>query len=193
MTPLDRIRAAQIVPVVRAPDAAAAEGLVERIVGCGLDVIELTTTIPGWDELAVRLRSAHPDVCFGVGTVTSGELASAAVAAGAAFTVSPFPVPDARPVFESAGIPFVEGAFSPGEVVGAARRGVAKLFPAHLGGVRYLRTLLAIAPDARIVPTGGIALEEAREWLDAGAFAVGVGGDLARGDVAARVREALAT
>jgi 2-dehydro-3-deoxyphosphogluconate aldolase / (4S)-4-hydroxy-2-oxoglutarate aldolase len=192
MTALDRIRAARIVPVVRAPDAAVAEELVERIVAGGLDVIELTTTIPRWEELAARLRAAHPGACLGVGTVTSGELAAAAVAAGAEFTVSPFPVPDARPVFERAGIPFLEGGFSPAEVVGAAGRGVAKLFPAHVGGVRYLRTLLAIAPDARIVPTGGIALEDAREWLDAGAFAVGVGGDLARGDVAARVREALA-
>jgi 2-dehydro-3-deoxyphosphogluconate aldolase / (4S)-4-hydroxy-2-oxoglutarate aldolase len=192
MTPLDRIRAARIVPVVRAPDASAAEGLVERIVAGGLDVIELTTTIPGWEGLAARLRSSHPGACVGVGTVTSGELASAAVAAGAEFTVSPFPVPAARPVFESAGIPFLEGGFSPGEVVGAASRGVAKLFPAHVGGVQYLSTLLAIAPDARIVPTGGIALEDARAWLDAGAYAVGVGGDLARGDVAARMREALA-
>jgi 2-dehydro-3-deoxyphosphogluconate aldolase / (4S)-4-hydroxy-2-oxoglutarate aldolase len=192
MTPLDRIQAARIVPVVRAPNAAAAEELVDRIVAGGLDVIELTTTIPGWEELAARLRSAQPDACIGVGTVTSGVLAQAAVAAGAEFGVSPFPVPDARPVFERAGRPFLEGGFSPGEVVGAASRGVAKLFPAHVGGVRYLETLLAIAPDARIVPTGGIALEDARAWLDAGAFAVGVGGDLARGDVAARVQEALA-
>jgi 2-dehydro-3-deoxyphosphogluconate aldolase / (4S)-4-hydroxy-2-oxoglutarate aldolase len=192
MTPLDRIRAARIVPVVRAPDSSSAEELVERIVAGGLDVIELTTTIPGWEALAARLRSSHPAACVGVGTVTSGELASAVVAAGAEFAVSPFPVPDARPVFASAGVPFLEGGFSPGEVVGAASRGVAKLFPAHVGGVQYLRTLLAIAPEARIVPTGGIALEDARAWLDAGAYAVGVGGDLARGDVAARVREALA-
>jgi 2-dehydro-3-deoxyphosphogluconate aldolase / (4S)-4-hydroxy-2-oxoglutarate aldolase len=192
MTPLDRIRAARIVPVVRAPDAATAEELVGRIVAGGLDVIELTTTIPGWEELSGRLRATHPDACVGVGTVTSGELASSVVAAGAEFAVSPFPVPAARPVFDAAGIPLLEGGFSPGEVVSAAGRGVAKLFPAHVGGVAYLRTLLAIAPEARIVPTGGIALGDARDWLDAGAFAVGVGGDLARGDVATRVREALA-
>jgi len=191
MTALERIRAARIVPVLRAPDAGAAEELVGRIVAGGLDVIELTTTIPGWEELVPRVRDAHPEVCLGVGTITSAELASAAVAAGVEFCVSPFPVPDARPVLDAAAVPFLEGGFTPAEVVDAAGRGVAKLFPAHLGGVRYLGTLLTIAPDARIVPTGGIALEEAADWLAAGAYAVGVGGDLARGDVAARVREAL--
>jgi 2-dehydro-3-deoxyphosphogluconate aldolase / (4S)-4-hydroxy-2-oxoglutarate aldolase len=191
MSALERIRSARIVPVVRAEDAAAAEELVGRIVAGGLDVVELTTTVPGWEELAARVRAAHPDICLGVGTITSAELATAAVAARAEFCVSPFPVPGARPVIDAAGLPFLEGGFTPAEVIGAAGRGVAKLFPAHLGGVRYLRTLLSIAPDARIVPTGGIALESAAEWLAAGAFVVGVGGDLARGDVAARVREAL--
>ena len=69
---------------------------------------------------------------------------------------------------------------------------VAKLFPAHVGGVSYLRSLLAVAPHARIMPTGGIPLASAADWLAAGAFAVGIGGDLtAPGDIAVRVAEAL--
>jgi 2-dehydro-3-deoxyphosphogluconate aldolase / (4S)-4-hydroxy-2-oxoglutarate aldolase len=77
-------------------------------------------------------------------------------------------------------------------VFGAARFGVAKLFPAHVGGIAYLRSLLAVEPQARIMPTGGIPLVEAGKWLAAGAFAVGIGSDLtAPGDIVARVREAL--
>jgi 2-dehydro-3-deoxyphosphogluconate aldolase/(4S)-4-hydroxy-2-oxoglutarate aldolase len=188
---LERIRRARIVPVVRAPDAGTAESLVGRIVDGGLDVIEITTTIPGWESLAGRLRTAHPHVCLGVGTLTSAALAAAAVDAGAEFGVTPFPVAPARAVAERAGIPLLEGGFTPAEVVDAASRGVAKLFPASVGGVSYLGALLGIAPGARIVPTGGIGLGEVAEWLAAGAFAVGVGSDLAHGDVAARVRQAL--
>lgn len=65
-----------------------------------------------------------------------------------------------------------------GEVLTAAEYGVAKLFPAHVGGVDYLRSLLAVAPDAKIVPTGGISLVDVPVWLSAGAVAVGVGRDL---------------
>jgi 2-dehydro-3-deoxyphosphogluconate aldolase/(4S)-4-hydroxy-2-oxoglutarate aldolase len=67
-------------------------------------------------------------------------------------------------------------------------------FPAHVGGARYLASLLAVAPEARIMPTGGIPLAEVPKWLEAGAIAVGVGSDLtAPGDIAARVQEVLAT
>jgi 2-dehydro-3-deoxyphosphogluconate aldolase/(4S)-4-hydroxy-2-oxoglutarate aldolase len=89
-------------------------------------------------------------------------------------------------------VPFSEGGLTPTEVLGVAEHGVAKLFPAHVGGLSYLKSLLAVAPTARIMPTGGIPLASAAEWLAAGAFAVGIGSDLtAPGDIAARVAEAL--
>jgi 2-dehydro-3-deoxyphosphogluconate aldolase/(4S)-4-hydroxy-2-oxoglutarate aldolase len=188
---LERIRQARILPVVRTHDAREAAALVERILDGGLDVVELTTTIPGWDGLVQRLRVQTSELCVGVGTITSEDLASAAVDAGAQFCVTPYPVPPVRVVAERAGIALLEAGLSPSEVLGAAERGVAKLFPAHVGGVQYLRSLLAVAPTARIVPTGGIALAQAAEWLSAGAFAVGVGSDLAHGDVRVGIREAL--
>ena len=127
-----------------------------------------------------------------VGTITSTELAERAIASGADFCVSPRLVPGARAALDAAGIPFIEGGLTPTEVLEAASHGVAKLFPAHVGGVRYLRSLLAVAPEARIMPTGGIPLDEVSDWLRAGAIAVGVGSDLtAPGDIASRVREAL--
>jgi 2-dehydro-3-deoxyphosphogluconate aldolase/(4S)-4-hydroxy-2-oxoglutarate aldolase len=131
-------------------------------------------------------------VGIGVGTVTSAEQARQAIAAGADFCVSPQLAPAARAVLEAAEVPFVEGGLTPTEVLGAASRGIAKLFPAHVGGVQYLASLLAVAPGARIMPTGGVALSDVPEWLAAGAIAVGVGSDLsAPGDITARVQEAL--
>jgi 2-dehydro-3-deoxyphosphogluconate aldolase/(4S)-4-hydroxy-2-oxoglutarate aldolase len=99
--------------------------------------------------------------------------------AGADFLVSPYPAPEVREVAGRAEIPFLEGGFTPGELSAAAARGVAKLFPAHVGGVAYLSSVLAVLPGARIIPTGGIALSDVPKWLHAGAFAVGVGRDLA--------------
>lgn len=187
-----RLRDARIVPVVRVGDTASARELVDRILEAGLEVIELTTTIPGWEDVTAALRAEHRDLAVGVGTVTSIEQAEQAIACGADFCVSPRLVPGARAVLEVAGIPFIEGGLTPTEVLEAASHGIAKLFPAHVGGVRYLSSLLAVAPDARIMPTGGIPLAEVGDWLRAGAIAVGVGSDLtAPGDIATRVREAL--
>jgi 2-dehydro-3-deoxyphosphogluconate aldolase/(4S)-4-hydroxy-2-oxoglutarate aldolase len=174
----DRIEEARLVPVIRVSDATSALSLVARLADAGVDVVEVTTTIPGWAEVIRTVREQRPHVCVGAGTVTDGDLARSAVDAGAAFGVSPCLAPEARAVLDGAGVPLIEGGLTPTEVLSAARHGMAKLFPAHIGGVRYLRSLLAVAPEARIMPTGGISLSEADEWLAAGAVAVGIGGDL---------------
>jgi 2-dehydro-3-deoxyphosphogluconate aldolase/(4S)-4-hydroxy-2-oxoglutarate aldolase len=185
-----RLRRARIVPVIRAGDPESARRLVERLLGAGLDTVELTTTIPGWQDVVSALR--REDVFVGVGTIRTGEHARHAVEAGAHFCVSPCLVPGARPVLDAAGVPLIEGGLTPTELLEASSRGIAKLFPAHVGGLEYLRSLLAISPDARIVPTGGIALADAGDWLASGALAVGIGSDLtAPGAIGPRVREAL--
>jgi 2-dehydro-3-deoxyphosphogluconate aldolase / (4S)-4-hydroxy-2-oxoglutarate aldolase len=187
-----RFRQARIVPVVRVAEPDTGRRLVERLLAAGLDLIELTTTIAGWQEVAGSIRAEHPEVCLGIGTVSTAQLARQAVDAGAHFCVSPRLVPGARAELEGSGVPFVEGGLTPTEVLDAASRGIAKLFPAHVGGVRYLASLLAVEPQARIMPTGGIPLGEVGSWLRSGAVAVGVGSDLtAPGDVASRVRETL--
>jgi 2-dehydro-3-deoxyphosphogluconate aldolase/(4S)-4-hydroxy-2-oxoglutarate aldolase len=188
-----RLRRARIVPVIRADTAPEAEEQVERLLAAGLEVIELTTTIPAWPSLAEAITSSYSEVALGIGTIGDPRQASQAAAVGADFCVSPRLVPDARLVLQESGIPFIEGGLTPTEVLDAASRGIAKLFPAHVGGVRYMASLLAVAPTARIMPTGGIPLAEVSRWLDAGAIAVGVGSDLAApGDVTARVQQAVA-
>jgi 2-dehydro-3-deoxyphosphogluconate aldolase/(4S)-4-hydroxy-2-oxoglutarate aldolase len=192
MSALDAIAAARVLPVLRAPDAATALDQARRVLAAGLGVVELTATTPGWADALAALRREAPTATLGAGTVIDAPTAEAAVAAGAAFLVSPHAAPAVRAVAERAGVPFLEGALSPTELAAAlAAGGAAKLFPAHAGGPAYLRSVLAVMPGARIVPTGGIRLEDVPAWLEAGAFAVGVGSDLVSGDIEGRLRAVL--
>jgi 2-dehydro-3-deoxyphosphogluconate aldolase / (4S)-4-hydroxy-2-oxoglutarate aldolase len=191
-TVYERIRRVRLVPVIRVQDSGTALALVDRLLAADLDVIEVTTTIDGWDAIIQTIRQRDPEVCVGAGTVTTPAFAARALEVGAQFCVSPCLVPDVRSAMAGNEMPLMEGGLTPTEVLGAVAHGVAKLFPAHVGGVAYLRSLLAVAPKARIMPTGGIPLANAAEWLAAGAFAVGIGSDLtAPGDIAARVTEVL--
>lgn len=189
MDVLERIRAARVVPVVRRPSAAEATELCERLLALGAPVIELTATTPEWPEVLNRLWRTSPGTTIGVGTVTTPETARSAVGEGAAFLVSPYPAAGVRAVADDHGVPFIEGGFTPGELAAATAVGVAKLFPASSGGIRHLKAVLDVLPGARIIPTGGIALDQVGDWLAAGAYAVGVGTDLAtRPDAAELLR-----
>lgn len=171
-------RTQRVVPVLRADDPAAAVTRVGELVAAGCRVIELTTTVPGWDRAlgdAVE-RSGDDRTLIGLGTVTTGEQATTAVRLGATFLVSPYAAPDARAVAAEAGLPFLEGAFTPSELAAAAAHGPVKLFPAHVGGPSYLKSVLTILPaGTAVIPTGGIALADVDAYLTAGAVAVGVG------------------
>jgi 2-dehydro-3-deoxyphosphogluconate aldolase / (4S)-4-hydroxy-2-oxoglutarate aldolase len=183
------IERAVVVPVVREESADAARSVAAWLIEQGLEVVELTASTPGW-ELAV---GSLEDVIVGVGTLRTREDAQRAVAAGARFLVTPCPAPEVRAVADAANVPLLEGGFTPGEVLAAADRGIAKLFPAHVGGTALLRSILALSPGARIVPTGGIGLADVPAWLDAGAYAVGIGSELRPDpDVAAALRDTLA-
>lgn len=183
---LDR---AVVVPVVREESADEARSVAAWLIEQGLEIVELTASTPGWERAVGSLE----DVIVGVGTLRTREDAERAVAAGARFLVTPCPAPDVRAVADAANVPLLEGGFTPGEVLAAADRGIAKLFPAHVGGTALLRSILALSPGARIVPTGGIGLADVPAWLDAGAYAVGIGSEL-RPDpgVAAVLRDTLA-
>jgi 2-dehydro-3-deoxyphosphogluconate aldolase / (4S)-4-hydroxy-2-oxoglutarate aldolase len=190
---LEQLRASRIVPVVRVGAADEALDLARTCAQAGLRTIEFTATTKGWTEAVRAARAEWPDLVVGAGTMRTQDDAEQAAEAGAQFLVSPMPAPAVRGSAERLGLPFVEGGFTPAELGAATAYGPAKLFPAHVGGPAYLRSLLAVLPGAAIMPTGGIQTTEVAQWLAAGAIAVGVGSDLtAPGDVAARVRDALA-
>jgi 2-dehydro-3-deoxyphosphogluconate aldolase / (4S)-4-hydroxy-2-oxoglutarate aldolase len=175
----ERLARAKVLPVLRAPSVREALEQVERCVEtAGLDVIELTTSTPDWVVALTRARASYPDRLIGVGTVLTAADANAAIDHGAGFLVSPCPAPAVRRAAKARDVPFIEGGMTVREVLAASGRGIAKLFPAHVGGPQYLRSILAIRPRARIIPTGGIPLADVPEWLRSGALAVGVGRDL---------------
>ena len=186
------IGAARLLPVLRTPDAAGAVRAAGTLLDAGLGVVELTATTPGWADALRDVRRAHPGAVLGAGTVTTETDARRAVESGADFLVSPYPAEPVRAFAAETGTVFLEGGLTPGEIAAASARGIAKLFPAHVGGPAYLRSVLAVLPGARIVPTGGIGLAEVRDYLAAGAYAVGVGSDLVTAsDPAKAVRELL--
>jgi 2-dehydro-3-deoxyphosphogluconate aldolase/(4S)-4-hydroxy-2-oxoglutarate aldolase len=189
---LERVRRQRVLPVLRLPSASEAVAAAAAMITAGFDVVELTATTQGWSEAIREARSASPaNTLIGLGTVTDAHAARTAVDAGAAFLVSPWPAPAVRVVAESARVPFIEGAFSPGELAAAAARGPVKMFPAHVGGPAMLRSVRQLLPDAVVVPTGGIRFDEVADWLAAGAHAVGVGNDLLRDDALPRLRSVL--
>jgi 2-dehydro-3-deoxyphosphogluconate aldolase/(4S)-4-hydroxy-2-oxoglutarate aldolase len=189
-----RIVAGRVTPTVRATSAEQADQWARSIGQGGIHTFEFTSTTPGWEDVLRQWTATEPQATVGLGTVTSAEIAERALDAGAAFLVSPFAVPEARAVADRAGVLFIEGGFTPNEIRSAAMHGVAKLFPASVGGVAYLKTLLSVLPGARITATGGIALADAGQWLAAGAVAVSIGSDLfARPDVAEATEQLLAS
>lgn len=186
---LSCIADARLVPVIRTNDTDEALRLVISLITAGLRVVELTTSVPAWAAVLDQVRRAEPSACIGVGTVLDPGEAQRAIDCGADFLVTPRLDPTVRLVAHGCGVLIIEGGTTPTEILTAvAANGIAKLFPAHLGGPTYLNSLLSIAPDARIVPTGGVRLVDIPRWLDAGAFAVGVGRDLFGGDIAATLR-----
>lgn len=188
---IDRIGAAKLLPVLRLDSAERTLAAVQACVGAGLDVVELTATTPDWERALARALEEHPGLVVGVGTVCRPDQGRRALELGAHFLVSPFPVPEVRRALPADAV-LIEGGMTVREVIEAAGRGVAKLFPAHVGGPSFLRSVLTIAPGARIVPTGGILLKDVPAWLAAGAFAVGVGTELVRSpDIKATVRKTL--
>ncbi len=170
-----------VLPVVREDSAEEALALADWLAGQGLEAIELTATIPGWRDALRAARARLPGTVLGVGTLRTADDAGDAAALGADFLVTPHPVAGVGEVAAAYGALLVGGGFTPGEVLAAADAGVAKLFPAHAVGPAFLRSVLALAPDARVIPTGGIALDDVPAWLGAGAVAVGVGSELRPG------------
>ncbi|HEU5223376.1 MAG TPA: bifunctional 4-hydroxy-2-oxoglutarate aldolase/2-dehydro-3-deoxy-phosphogluconate aldolase [Candidatus Lumbricidophila sp.] len=179
------------VPVLRAGSADAAYEMCAKLIGAGLSVIELTATTPGWAELLPSVNADFPDAVIGMGTITTAYAATVACEAGASFLVSPYPADEARAEAVKRGVLFVGGGATPAEIAASSAHGVCKLFPAHLGGVQYLKTLKAILPAAKIMPTGGIALTDVSTWIAAGAVAVGVGSELVKAPDLAEAAAAL--
>jgi 2-dehydro-3-deoxyphosphogluconate aldolase/(4S)-4-hydroxy-2-oxoglutarate aldolase len=178
---LQRVRELGVVPVVRAQSGQEALQLVQALRDGGIDVIELTMTVPGAVEIIRELCKAPGDAIVGAGTVLDAETARACMLAGAKFVVSPATDEPTITLCRTYGVPIMAGALTPTEVVRAWRAGsdMVKVFPCGaVGGASYLKALKAPLPQIELIPTGGVSLETAADFIKAGASAVGAGADL---------------
>jgi len=175
------LRNAQAVAVVRARDGDEAVAIALALHAGGLEAIELTFTTPGVAEaLAETRRRLGDGLLLGAGTITTAAQAQAAAEAGADFLVSPHTDPQLLAAQLATGLLSIPGVLTPSEVAAALRAGATllKLFPASTVGVGHMTALFGPFPGLAVMPTGGITVEGAADWLRAGAAAVGLGGEL---------------
>ncbi|MGH9763318.1 MAG: bifunctional 4-hydroxy-2-oxoglutarate aldolase/2-dehydro-3-deoxy-phosphogluconate aldolase [Blastocatellia bacterium] len=179
---LKRIEEVGIIPVVRASSVDEALGVAEAIKAGGVAVLEITMTVPHSVNLIERLADRYgSEVLVGAGTVLDRETARSCILAGASFVVSPSLDPGTVETCRRYSVAVFPGALTPTEVVSAWQCGAdaVKVFPCSaVGGASYLRALKAPLPQVELIPTGGVSLATAAEFIKAGAFALGVGSDL---------------
>jgi len=176
------IRDTGLIPVVRAESADLAMRAVEAIKAGGVGVLEVTMTVPGAIGVIEKLAAAYgAEALIGAGTVLDPETARACIEAGAQFIVSPA-LNEATILFcRDKDVAIFPGALTPTEVVRAWNAGAdaVKVFPAGaVGGASYLKALKAPLPQIELIPTGGVSLKTAADFIKAGAMALGVGADL---------------
>lgn len=178
---LDSIRSGRIVAIVRLERYDRAVEVARALLEGGISAIEFTLTGVGANEAITTVRAALGGTAqIGVGTVLDREAAAAAIDAGAQFVVTPAVRPAVIEACRARGVPILCGALTPTEALAAHEAGadLIKIFPARIGGPQYIRNILAPLPFLGLVPTGGIGPENARAYLEAGAAAVGMGGNL---------------
>jgi 2-dehydro-3-deoxyphosphogluconate aldolase/(4S)-4-hydroxy-2-oxoglutarate aldolase len=179
---LKRIKEVGLLPVLRANSIDEALALAEAIEAGGVTALEVTMTVPGAIEVIRQLaKQTQGRILIGAGTVLDPETARACMLAGAEFIVSPALNVKTIEICRRYSVPVMPGALTPTEVLAAWEAGadVVKVFPCSaMGGAKYLKALKAPLPQIEVIPTGGVSLSTAAEFLAAGAFALGVGGDL---------------
>ena len=178
---LATLKSIGLVPVLRAESVDKALALAEAIAAGGVTVLEITMTVPGAIQVMRKLAETRPDILIGAGTVLDPETARMCILEGAQFVVSPALNLATIDMCHRYSIAALPGALTPTEIVTAWQAGadVVKVFPANsMGGASYLKSIKAPLPQVELIPTGGVSLATAEDFLKSGAFALGVGADL---------------
>lgn len=176
---LDRLQEERLIAIVRASTYARGLAQAQALVAAGVSILEVSWTTPDAFTLLSELGTSR--VVAGAGTILTEETARRAVAAGAQFLLAPNFSESVHRVAKEFSVPYIPGVWTASEVAQALAAGISvqKLFPAATGGIRHLKALAEPFPTVRFIPTGGVTSGDCREWIDAGAFAVGMGGSLA--------------
>ena len=166
------------VAVIRMSDSEKLKKVSEAIHKGGVSALEITMTTPNALAVIENLsRSMGDEILVGVGSVLDSQTAISAINAGAQFVVSPIYKQEIVETVKKLGIPVMPGAFTPTEIQTAYVNGadIVKVFPADIVGMSFFKSVLAPMSHLKLMPTGGVTLTNAGDWLKAGAIAVGVG------------------
>jgi 2-dehydro-3-deoxyphosphogluconate aldolase / (4S)-4-hydroxy-2-oxoglutarate aldolase len=180
-TVLQRALATGIIPVIRAATAEDALFAAEAVLEGGVDIVEITMTVPGATAVVSRIAETMPQILVGAGTVLDADAAQRCLDAGAQFLVSPGINLKTLEFAQRKSVLMIAGALTPTEVMSAWEFGadLVKIFPcSQIGGASYIRALKGPFPEIPLVPTGGVNLETCAAFIEAGASALGVGGEL---------------
>ena len=172
------------VAVIRAENKAIGLKTVEAVRAGGITAIEITMTVPHADEIIRELSvSCSKEVLLGAGTVLDAETARICLLAGAHYIVSPSFNEECARLCNRYAVPYIPGVMTPQEAVRALEYGadILKLFPAELFGPKIISAFKGPLPQGTYMPTGGITVENAAEWIKAGASVLGIGGALTKG------------
>lgn len=181
---LNRILDCGIIAVIRAPDIERGYNLAEAARKGGITAIEIAMTVPGALEVIRELVARYPgnEVIIGAGTVLDPETARLTILSGADYIISPHFNPEVVRMCHRYRKVCIPGAMSVKEVVEVLESGAdaIKIFPAGLFGPQIIKAIREPLPQAKLVPTGGVNLDNVAEWFEAGAAAVAVGGELTK-------------
>ncbi len=178
---LERILNEKAVAVVRIKDEEKLMNSVEALLRGGISIIEITLSVPNALEMIEKLNKTYDDkLLVGVGSVTNKGVALEAVSAGAKYIVSPILKEEIIQAAKEKEVPVMPGAFTPTEIQTAVDMGadIVKVFPADIVGMKFFKAVLAPMPDLKLMPTGGVSLDNGGDWLRSGACAIGIGSSL---------------
>jgi 2-dehydro-3-deoxyphosphogluconate aldolase/(4S)-4-hydroxy-2-oxoglutarate aldolase len=177
-TVIEQIGAAGVVAVIRLKDPTKLRAVVDAIADGGVRALEVTMTVPGAVDVIRALAPEMPGgFLLGAGTVLDAETSKRVIDAGAQFVVSPVFRRSVIDACHKRGVAALPGCFTPTEILDAWEAGadIVKVFPATALGPQFFKDIHGPLPDVRLMPTGGVTLDNAGDWIRAGAYAVGVG------------------
>ena len=185
MATLQRVVEKGIVAVVRAETPEKAEKIARACLDGGIDAIEITFTVPAAHKVIEGLRKAfsREELLIGAGTVLDAETARIAILSGSQYIVSAGFDPETAKLCNRYQIPYMAGCMTPTEIIRALEAGVdvIKVFPGSVFGPSFIKAVKGPLPQAPLMPTGGVSLENVAQWIKNGCIAVGVGGQLTAG------------
>lgn len=181
---LKRIEDVGVVAVIRAENSEAAKKIALACMAGGVDSIEITFTVPGAHKVIEALTEEFGDTLLvGAGTVLDSETARVAILAGAKYVVSPAFDLDTAKLCNRYQIPYLPGCMTLKEIITAMEAGadIIKVFPGSAFGPDFIKAIKGPLPQAQLMPTGGVSLDNVDQWIKNGCVAVGVGGNLTKG------------